>query len=132
MSQSQAQEGSQNSGDLKPLSARSIVSSLGSGTVSPFLSAYAVKLGASASEMGVFQSASNLAPSLMQVAWGKLSDKIGRRVPLIVLGSIIASILWIPLMLVASANQLIRALEKGAVASHVENTLSSGTRINET
>jgi len=110
MSQSQAQEKSQNSGDLKPLYARSIVSSLGSGTVTPFLSAYAVKLGASASEMGLFQSVSNLAPSLMQVPWGKLSDKIGRRVPLIVLGSIIASVLWIPLMLVASANQLITVI----------------------
>ena len=104
------QERSQNSGDLKPLHVRSILNSLGSGTVSPFLSAYAVKLGASASEMGVFQSVSNLAPSLMQVPWGKLSDKIGRRVPLIVLGSIITSILWVPLMLVTSANQLITVI----------------------
>jgi len=110
MNQSQAEERDRNPRDLKPLYVRSIVNSLGSGTVSPFLSVYAVKLGASASEMGVFQSVSNLAPSLMQVPWGKLSDKIGRRVPLIILGSIIASVLWIPLMLVSSANQLIAVI----------------------
>ncbi len=115
MSQSQAEGTSEDSADLKPLYVRSIVNSFGSGTVSPFLSAYAVKLGASASEMGVFQSVSNLAPNLMQVPWGKLSDKIGRRVPLIVLGSLIASVLWIPLMFVASPSQLIAVIGVQAV-----------------
>jgi len=115
MSQRQAEDRNQNSADLKPLYVRSVVGSFGSGTVGPFLGAYAVKLGASASEMGVFQSVSNLAPSLMQIPWGKLSDKIGRRVPLIVLGSLIASILWVPLMFVASANQLIAVIAVQAI-----------------
>lgn len=96
-----------NNNDLKPLYARSIVNSFGSGTVSPFLGVYAVKLGASASEMGWFQSVSNLAPSMMQVIWGKLSDKIGRRIPFILLGGLITAVLWIPLMFVESSTQLI-------------------------
>jgi len=108
-------EGKPEHADLKPLYVRSVVNSFGSGTVSPFLSAYAVKLGASASEMGVFQSVSNLAPNLMQVLWGRLSDRIGRRIPLIILGSVIASVLWIPLMFVASANQLIAVIGVQAV-----------------
>ena len=115
MKQSQSEDESSNSADLKPLYVRSLVSSFGSGTVSPFLSAYSVKLGASASEMGVYQSISSLAPSLMQVPWGKLSDRMGRRVPLIVLGSIIASVLWIPMMFVTSANQLIVVIGVQAV-----------------
>jgi len=87
---------------------RSIVNSFGSGAVNPFLGVYTVEqLNASASEMGWFQSISNLAPNMMQVAWGKLSDKIGRRIPFIVIGGLITAFLWIPLMFVTSAPQLI-------------------------
>jgi len=115
MSQSQAENKFENAADLKPLYVRSVVNSFGSGTVNPFLSAYAVKLGASASEMGIFQSVSNMAPNLMQIPLGRLSDKLGKRVPLIILGSIIASVLWIPLMFVASADQLIAVIGVQAV-----------------
>jgi MFS family permease len=44
---------------------------------------------------------------MMQMPWGKLSDKIGRRIPFILVGGLITSILWVPLMFVTSANQLI-------------------------
>jgi len=115
MSQSRAGNKSEDAADLKPLYVRSVVNSFGSGTVNPFLSAYAVKLSASASEMGVFQSVSNMAPNLMQIPWGRLSDKLGKRVPLIILGSVIASVLWIPLMFVASADQLIAVIGVQAV-----------------
>jgi len=107
MDQSQTVEKSSKNGDLKPLYVRSIVNSFGSGTVSPFLSVYAVELGASASEMGWFQSVSNLAPNMMQVPWGKLSDNIGRRIPFILIGGLITAVLWVPLMFVTSAPQLI-------------------------
>ena len=52
---------------LKPLYVRSVVNSLGLGMVNPFLSPYAVELGASPSEMGWFQSLSNLSNNVMQV-----------------------------------------------------------------
>jgi len=107
MSQSQIADKPSNNSDLKPLYARSIVNSFGSGTVSPFLSVYAVRLGASASEMGWFQSISNLTPNMMQVPWGKLSDKIGKRIPFIIIGGLITAVLWIPVMYVTSATQLI-------------------------
>ena len=109
MSQSRSVDKASNN-DLKPLYVRSIVNSFGSGTVGPFLSVYAVKLGASASEMGWFQSVSNLAPNMMQIPWGKLSDKIGRRIPFIVMGGLITAILWIPLMFVTSAAHLIMVI----------------------
>lgn len=108
MSQSQNQSVNKPSNNsLKPLYVRTIVSSFGSGTVNPFLSVYTVKLGASPSEMGWFQSISSLAPSMMQVPWGKLSDKIGRRIPFILMGGLITAVLWVPIMFVTSATQLI-------------------------
>ncbi|RLI20589.1 hypothetical protein DRO45_03510 [Candidatus Bathyarchaeota archaeon] len=93
--------------DLKPLYARSVVNSLGLGMVNPFLSPYAVELGASSSEMGWFQSLSNLSNNVMQVIWGGLSDRFGRRVPFIVLGGVITAVLWLPMIFVANATQLI-------------------------
>jgi MFS family permease len=93
--------------DLKPLYAWSILNSFGNGTVSPFLGVYAVKLGASPWEMGWFQSVSNLSPNMMQVFWGRLADKIRRRVPFILIGGLITAALWLPLMYVGSALQLI-------------------------
>jgi MFS family permease len=75
--------------------------------VNPFMGAYAVKLGASPSEMGWFQSSSNLSNNVMQVFWGRLSDKIRRRIPFIIFGGIIVAGLWIPMMFVTTASQLI-------------------------
>lgn len=93
--------------NLRPLYIRSIVNSLSIGTVNPFLGAYAVKLGASSSEMGWFQSSTNLSNNVMQVFWGRLSDRLKRRIPFIVLGSLIVSGLWIPIIFVTNASQLI-------------------------
>jgi MFS family permease len=96
-----------NNSAMKPLYARSIVNSIGGGMVNPFMGAYAVDLGASSSDMGWFQSSTNIANNLMQIFWGITSDRSKRRIPFIVLGGIILSILWIPMIFVASASQLI-------------------------
>ena len=93
--------------NLRPLYTRSVLNSLSTGTVSPFLGAYAVKLGASSSEMGWFQSSTNLSNNVMQVFWGRLSDRLKRRIPFIILGSLIVSGLWIPIIFITSASQLI-------------------------
>jgi len=92
---------------LRPLYVRSVVNSLGMGVIQPFLSLYAVKLGASSSEMGWFQSLSSLSNNIMQIFWGKLSDRFRKRVPFIAAGSLIIAALWIPMMFVTSVQQLI-------------------------
>jgi len=92
---------------LKPLYLRSVVNSLGAGMVNPFTGAYAVKLGASSSEMGWFQSSTNISNNIMQIFWGRLSDKLKRRIPFIFFGSLIVAVLWIPMMFVSNATQLI-------------------------
>jgi len=92
---------------LKNLYLRSVVNSLGAGMVNPFTGAYAVKLGASSSEMGWFQSSTNISNNIMQIFWGRLSDKLKRRIPFIFFGSLIVAALWIPMMFVTNATQLI-------------------------
>jgi len=93
--------------DLKPLYARSLLSSFGTGAAGPFMDVYAVRLGASASDMGWFQSVINLSSNIFQVPWGKFSDRVGRRVPFIVVGGLISAVLWLPMLFVFSAKQLI-------------------------
>jgi len=93
--------------DLKPLYARSVINSLSAGMVNPFMGAYAVKLGASSSDMGWFQSSSNLSNNIMQVLWGRLSDRLKRRIPFIVLGGLIVSTVYVPMIFVTRAYQLI-------------------------
>jgi len=93
--------------NLNPLYIRSVVNSLGTGMVNPFMGAYAVKLGASPSDMGWFQSSTNLSNNVMQIFWGRLSDRLRRRIPFIVFGGLIVSGLWIPAMFVTNSIQLI-------------------------
>jgi MFS family permease len=75
--------------------------------VNPFMGAYAVKLGASSAEMGWYQLSSNISNNIMQVFWGRLSDKVKRRVPFIIVGTLTMALLWIPMIFVANATQLI-------------------------
>jgi MFS family permease len=75
--------------------------------VNPFIGAYAVGLGASSSEMGWFQSSANISNNVLQVLWGKLSDRLCRRVPFLVLGNLIIMAFWVPMMFVTNATQLI-------------------------
>jgi len=83
--------------------------------VSPFTAAYAVLLGASQSDMGWFQSSTNLSNNVMQVFWGRLSDKLQRRAPFIIIGSLLLSVFWIPMIFVANAQQLIAILAAQAL-----------------
>ncbi|MBS7637165.1 MFS transporter [Candidatus Bathyarchaeota archaeon] len=99
---------SKNDGKLKVVYIRSVANALGAGMINPFVGPYAVKeLGASSSEMGWFQSMSNLSNNVMQVFWGRLSDKLGRRVPFIVFGGLIVALLWLPMLFVKTASQLV-------------------------
>ena len=99
---------SQSKRELKIVYARSVANALGTGMINPFVGPYAVKeLGASSSDMGWLQSMSNLSNNVMQVFWGRLSDRLGRRIPFIVLGGLIVAILWFPMLLVKTASQLV-------------------------
>lgn len=101
-------ESSKNEGELKIVYVRSVANALGTGMINPFVGPYAVKeLGASSSEMGWFQSMSNISNNVMQVFWGRLSDRLGRRIPFIVFGGLIVALLWLPMLLIKTASQLV-------------------------
>jgi MFS family permease len=103
-------------GELKIVYVRSVANALGTGMINPFVGPYAVKeLGASSSEMGWFQSMSNISNNVMQVFWGRLSDRLGRRIPFIVLGGLIVALLWIPMLFVKSATQLVMLISLQAL-----------------
>ncbi|MEM3728389.1 MAG: MFS transporter [Candidatus Bathyarchaeia archaeon] len=101
-------EFSKNEKELKIVYVRSVANALGTGIIHPFVGPYAVKeLNASSSEMGWFQSMSNISNNIMQVFWGRLSDRLGRRIPFIVFGGLIVALLWLPMWFVKTASQLI-------------------------
>jgi MFS family permease len=63
-----------------------------------FVNMYTVELGASPTEIGMFHSITTSIQSILQLLWGRLSDKASRRIPFIVLGGIGYSLLWIPIL----------------------------------
>jgi MFS family permease len=65
--------------------------------------------------MGWFQSSSNIANNVLQVFWGRLSDSTRRRIPFITLGTVALSLLWVPMMFVTDATQLILILSVQAL-----------------
>ncbi len=76
---------------------------------------YAVLLGASSAEMGWFQSSANISNNLVQILWGRLSDRFQRRILFIFLGSLMVALLWIPMIFIANPTQLIILLSLQAV-----------------
>ncbi|EQB73150.1 MAG: hypothetical protein AMDU4_FER2C00094G0006 [Ferroplasma sp. Type II] len=44
--------------------------------------------------MGWLQSSSNSLSNLGQILWGRISDRVGRRTPFLILGSVILAVLW--------------------------------------
>ncbi|MEM2779849.1 MAG: MFS transporter [Candidatus Bathyarchaeia archaeon] len=105
---SESDELPKNKRELKIIYVRSVADAFGTGMINPFVGPYAVKeLGASSSEMGWLQSMSNVSSNIMQVFWGKLSDRLGLRTPFIVFGGLIVALLWLPILFIKTASQLI-------------------------
>ncbi|MBO3840063.1 MAG: MFS transporter [Thermoproteota archaeon] len=85
---------------LKWMYGRAFASSLSNGMISPFIYVYAARIGASSGEIGWMHSFNNLFTNSLQVPFGRLTDNIGRKVLIIVVTSLLASLLWIPIALI--------------------------------
>ncbi|TXT55143.1 MAG: conserved membrane protein of unknown function [Candidatus Thorarchaeota archaeon] len=64
------------------------LSQFATGLYGPFLNTYLVDMGANYAELGAFRSVGNVAPTVMQPAWGAVSDKLGRRKPFVAFGTL--------------------------------------------
>ncbi len=104
---------------LKPLYIRQILFNFSNGIISPYVPIYAVQLGASSEEMGWLRSLTNLFSNISQVPWGVLSDRLGRYLPAILIGGLVSSVLWLPLLLVTGPVQLIPLIALQALAASV-------------
>ncbi|MEM1582755.1 MAG: MFS transporter [Candidatus Bathyarchaeia archaeon] len=93
----QRSEGSEEQG-LKILSRRTLLSSFGSGMISPFIPIYATQLGASSTEIGLVQAINSVSPSIAQIPWGFVVDKVKRRIPFIALGSLLYAVMLLLLL----------------------------------
>ncbi len=93
--------GNENKKKLRLMYGRVFTSSLSNSMVFPFIYVYAARIGASPGEIGWMHSFNNLFVNSLQVPWGRLSDMLGRRVSMIVVTSIAASLIWIPMALTA-------------------------------
>ncbi|MBO3769541.1 MAG: MFS transporter [Thermoproteota archaeon] len=85
---------------LRLMYGRAFASSLSNGMISPFIYVYAARIGASSGEIGWMHAFNNLFTNSLQLPWGRLTDIVGRKVVIIVLTSLLASMLWIPIALV--------------------------------
>lgn len=86
---------------------RSVLDSFGNGLVSPFLSYFALDLHATDVDLGWFTAVTNLTPNFMQIIWGTLSDRVGRRVPFILFGGLWTAVMWLLILNSGSPTLLI-------------------------
>jgi MFS family permease len=102
---------------LRPLYTRQVLHSFSAGIVGPYLPIYAVQMGAASAEVGWLRSLTNLFGNIMQIPWGLASDRLGRRVPLIVLGGLLNALLFLPMIYVQTPWQLIALVAAQAFVS---------------
>jgi MFS family permease len=104
---------------LKPFFARHFLLNFSNGIISPYISVYAVQLGASSTEMGWLRSLMNLFGNITQVFWGSISDRLGRYVPAILFGGLFSALLWLPLLIVNSPTQFILVITIQSFATSI-------------
>ena len=89
------------------ISIRSFIISAGAAAAASFVGVYGVFLGASPAEMGFLQSTSTSVSNGGQILWGRISDRVGRRLPFLIMGSISLAALWFMMPYVANPVNLI-------------------------
>ena len=101
----------------RPLFANQGVGQFSHGMAGPFVPYYATRLGATTADLGWLQAFSNLFPNVLQMPWAWLSDRVGRRVPFLVLGGALSSLLFLFMAASVSPWQLILVVALQAIAT---------------
>ncbi|MEM0078838.1 MAG: MFS transporter [Nitrososphaerota archaeon] len=104
---------------------KSLLDSVYYGASSPFIPIYAVHLGATILQISFLFALSNFTLNLSQILWGYLSDKFRKRILFIILGNIISSMLFIPILLTNSPEIFIVLV----IAQSIANSMTIPTFI---
>lgn len=86
---------------------RSFIIAVGASTAASFVGVYGVFLGATAADMGWLQSTTNAITNGGQIFWGRVSDRLGRRSPFLIAGSVLLAVLWATMGYVRTPVELI-------------------------
>lgn len=76
---------------------------------------FLVESGATPTQIGLFHSITTSFQNLLQVLWGRIGDKKGRRIPFIVAGGLGYSIIWIPILYAVNPSLMLALLALQAV-----------------
>jgi len=81
--------------NVKKIYARALLASISDGAGTPYVPIYAAHLGASSSQIGLLHSFLNLGTNVFQSVWGYLSDKKNAKLPFIIIGGAVSSVIWL-------------------------------------
>ena len=98
------------------LGAREATRSFGDNMSMPYVPFYLTRLNANIQQLGVFQALQSILPNLFQLPWGYLSDRLGKRVPFIVAGAVLAAITLMFAAFVSDITLLIVIFSLNAIA----------------
>jgi MFS family permease len=103
--------------NIKRLYARALLASISDGAGTPYVPIYAANMGASSSQLGLLHSFLNLGTNAFQAIWGYISDKKNMKLPFIIVGGAISSIIWLFITLVRDPGTIILLVAAQSVFS---------------
>jgi MFS family permease len=93
--------------NLKSFYTSTFLRSLAEALISPFISIFALLLGATKALIGLASTLPTLANLFSQLFWGNLSESTGKKSVLIIFGGIAWALMWIPIALVKDPLQFV-------------------------
>ncbi|MGQ9781591.1 MAG: MFS transporter [Nitrososphaeria archaeon] len=101
----------------RPIFARATLFALAVGMSGPFLTLYAISLGADSVDLGFLQAAINVVPNVLQLPFGRLTDRWGRRKLILYIGSTIYFVVFVPVIFVYTPKEYVLLLSIQSVAN---------------
>jgi len=102
------------------------ISSISQGMISPFISIFALKLGADFLRIGFLLSIPSLVSTIIQILWARITVNIGKRKIFVVFSGIVNSIFWLIMGFCTNSNQLIVLMGIQATLSAIGAPAGSG------
>jgi MFS family permease len=102
---------------FRPIFVRASLLALAVGLSGPFLTLFAIDLGADAVDLGFLQAAVNVVPNVLQLPFGRLTDRLGKKKLILYIGSMIYFVIFVPILLVQTPKGFVLLLSIQSAAS---------------